>query len=237
MIGIYKITNLLNEKAYIGQSNDIARRFKEHKTKSATAGSAVRPAILKYGEENFSFEVIEECGLEELDKREEYWIKYYETFGPKGYNLNPGGDQSSVGENNGRALLKNEDIVRIRSAYANRERRKDVYKEFSDKITFSTFASIWDGTQWAHIMPEVYTQESVEYYSKKATNGEKSPKALFTNEEVLEIRKRYMAETAREIYEDYKSRCGFQTLQQILWGRQYKDVPIYKKKERKWIDL
>ena len=237
MIGIYKITNKLNGKVYIGQSNNIERRFKEHINKRTTAWSSIRPAILKYGVENFSFEVLEECSIEELNKREEYWIKYYGSFGEKGYNLNPGGDQSSLGQHNGRALLKDEDVILIRKAYQNRSRRKDVYEQFKDRITFHTFAAIWDGSQWCHIMPEVYTEENRRYYSREATNGENSPTAAFTNEEVLMLRQRYVKETAKEIHEDYKDRCSYKTLQQILWGRQYKDVPIYKKKKKEWINL
>ena len=103
-------------------------------------------------------------------------------------------------------------------------------------ITFSTFSKIWDGTQWSHIMPEVYTEENLLYYRIQATNGELSENAAFTNEEVINIRKRYVKETAKEIYEDFKDRCTYQTLQQILWGRTYKDLPIYKKKTKEWIN-
>lgn len=85
-------------------------------------------------------------------------------------------------------------------------------------------------------MPEVFTKENKEYYSKQATNGEKSHSAKFTNQEVLKLRERYVYESAKQIYEDYKERCSFQTLQQILWGRSYKDLPIYNKKEKKWIN-
>lgn len=63
---------------------------------------------------------------------------------------------------------------------------------------------------------DVYTNENKAYYRKNATNGELSPQALFTNDEVLNIRKRYINETAKEIYQDYKNKCSYQTFQQIL---------------------
>lgn len=88
MIGIYKITNKLNNKVYIGQSNNIQRRFEEHKYQEKN--SAIHNAIKKYGLENFNFEIIEECSLEELDEKEIFWIKYYNSF-EDGYNLTLGG--------------------------------------------------------------------------------------------------------------------------------------------------
>ena len=86
-------------------------------------------------------------------------------------------------------------------------------------------------------MPEVYTEENKRYYSREATNGEKSCKAKFTNDEVLRCRQRYMNETAQQIYQDFKDRCKYQSFQGILCGRSYKDLPIYLKKEKKWINL
>ena len=138
--------------------------------------------------------------------------------------------------NNGRAILTEDDVKVIRNAYANHLRRKDVYLKFKDKISFATFANVWDGSTWGHVMPEVFTKENKTYYSKEATNGEKSFSAKFTNEEVIHLRERYVNEDARSIYEDYKDRCSYTTLQQILWGRTYKNLPIYKKKEKKWIN-
>ena len=96
MCGIYKIENLINGKKYIGQSVDIQYRFRNHKSesfnpKSNSYNTALHRAIRKYGIENFSFDVVEECSQEELCEREIYWIDYYGSFG-KGYNLTSGGE-------------------------------------------------------------------------------------------------------------------------------------------------
>lgn len=96
MCGIYKITNLISKKVYIGQSVDINYRFNNHKSesfnpKSNAYNTAIHRAIRKYGIENFSFEVIEECTKELLSEREIYWIAYYNSYGD-GYNLTPGGE-------------------------------------------------------------------------------------------------------------------------------------------------
>ena len=58
---IYKATNKINGKSYIGQSNNIERRFSEHKTK---IDIPIEIAIRKYGIDAFNFEIIEECSLE-----------------------------------------------------------------------------------------------------------------------------------------------------------------------------
>lgn len=236
IIGIYKITNNINKKAYVGQSNDIERRFKEHCYKGEGSRILLDIAIQKYGKENFTFEIIEECKIEELNERETYWIKYYNTI-ESGYNLSTGGDYQSRGSNNGRARLVEQDIIDIRTAYSQHKRRRDVYQKYENKISFGTFATIWDGTAWKHVMPEVYTDENKKYYSREATNGEKSDKAKFTNEEVLQCRKRYVNETAKQIYQDFKDRCKYSSFQHILMGTCYKDLPIYLKKEKKWINL
>ena len=89
MIGIYKITNQLNGHSYIGQSIHIEQRWEEHLYKSSGC-SLLKYALYKYGKENFTFEVIEECTQFKLNEREIYWIKYYDTFN-NGYNLTLGG--------------------------------------------------------------------------------------------------------------------------------------------------
>lgn len=86
--GIYKITNTINNKVYIGQSINIEDRWKKHKY--AKDGFAIHQAIQKYGVDNFTFEILEECPKELLDNREIYWISYYNSL-KKGYNMIPGG--------------------------------------------------------------------------------------------------------------------------------------------------
>lgn len=236
MIGIYKITKISNGKSYIGQSNDIERRFKEHQQKGASSRIPLDIAIQKYGIYAFTYEILEECPLNKLNEREQYWINYYDTVN-NGYNCSAGGEQQSAGENNGRAKLTEQDVIKIRKAYAAHKRQKDVYEDYKDKITFSTFQNVWAGRSWAHIMPEVFTKANKEYYVYKNSIGSNGAFAQFTDEEVMKIRKRYEKESAKQIYEDYKNRVSFQSFQQILWGRYYTELPIYKKKEKKWINI
>lgn len=92
---IYSITNLLNNKKYIGQTSKKPEdRWKEHIYRGTSnkwyRTSAITKAIHKYGANNFKFEVIEKTDNSLLNEREEYWIKYYNTF-YNGYNSTQGG--------------------------------------------------------------------------------------------------------------------------------------------------
>lgn len=93
MIGIYLITNRINNKKYVGQSINITQRWRSHRTNYHTGDTYLYRAIRKYGLESFSFEVITECAAESLDELEKYWIKQYNSNDPEyGYNLTEGGD-------------------------------------------------------------------------------------------------------------------------------------------------
>lgn len=92
MIGIYKITNLLNDKVYIGQSIDIEKRWEQHKN---AIKNSEKSWYLQAREESnslndFSFEIIEECECDELDEKEQYWIEYYNSY-ENGYNMTSNG--------------------------------------------------------------------------------------------------------------------------------------------------
>ncbi len=98
MIGIYRITNLINGKCYIGQSIDIEKRWEEHKTiyrYPRCSHYHIYRAFCKYGIENFSFSVIEECEQSLLNEREKFWIAYYDSF-KHGYNMTIGGDGAEL---------------------------------------------------------------------------------------------------------------------------------------------
>ena len=97
-IGIYKITNKKNSKAYIGQSENIEVRWKRHVQDSKNPNSVaynrgICRALRLHGIENFNFEILEECGVNELDEKEIYWIAYYDTY-RHGYNDTLGGNGS-----------------------------------------------------------------------------------------------------------------------------------------------
>ena len=93
--GIYLITNTINGHMYVGQSIDIHRRWREHCALKDLDGSLVEKAIAKYGEDNFSFEIIItlENNTEKLNDAEREWVAILNTYEDKNhYNLTPGGD-------------------------------------------------------------------------------------------------------------------------------------------------
>lgn len=81
--GIYKITNLVSNQAYIGQSVDIASRFKQHIKCGlgidAPASNKLYKSMIEDGVWNFSFELLEECTKDKLNERESFWIDLYQT--------------------------------------------------------------------------------------------------------------------------------------------------------------
>lgn len=179
---------------------------------------------------------MEECDITELNQKETFWIRKLNAI-KDGYNCSKGGEQQSIGENNGRSKLTEQDVIEIRKAYNNHLKQKDVYEKYKDIISFGYFQNLWQGRSWSHIMPEVFTEENKQYYIFQNSNGGNGASAKFSNEEVIKIRERYVNESAKQIYEDYKDRVSYQTFQAMLWGRSYKTLPIYKKKEKKWINI
>jgi hypothetical protein len=110
-IGIYKITNLVNGKIYIGSSEEIENRWNAHFNQLMSEKHIniyLKRAWKKYGEQNFKFEIIEKCDQEILIQREQYYLntllfaqeyirKEDVRFLKLGYNINPTAGKSRKG--------------------------------------------------------------------------------------------------------------------------------------------
>lgn len=145
VIGIYKITNLINGKSYIGQSVDIYRRWKQEKDESKNINShgydyPLMRAFRKYGIDNFEFEILEECNIESLNEKEIYWINFYNTFFD-GYNQTLGGDTTS--------RQPKEKIIGVISDLSNTNmQHRDIAKKWD--ISIEMVQGVNTGRYWKH---------------------------------------------------------------------------------------
>ena len=91
---IYEFVNNINQKVYVGQAVDYKQRIRNHKFNlKQDKNTPFYNALKKYGWENFSINIIEECESNELNEREVYWISEKKSLYPNGYNLLEGGNQ------------------------------------------------------------------------------------------------------------------------------------------------
>lgn len=104
---IYKITNDINDKIYIGKTEEkLNERWSRHIYDATLTNSKNRPlynAINKYGIQHFFITEIESCNVEELSEREKYWIAYYNSY-YNGYNATLGGE--GISKYNKEVILK-----------------------------------------------------------------------------------------------------------------------------------
>ena len=144
---IYKITNKINGKIYIGQSKNPQKRFLSHCYKKEKYVSLINRAINKYGEKNFSFEIL--GWYEDYNEKEKYYIAFYNSLAPNGYNIMKGGENppNYLGEKNSFAKLTNEQVENIKKDLLNwRIPRRQIVKKY--KTTSNTIRHINEGSSW-----------------------------------------------------------------------------------------
>lgn len=161
----------------------------------------------KYGLENFSFEVLEECDQAKLNEREAYYIKKYDSY-QSGYNETEGGDMCLPphdGENHPRHKLTEKDVIDIRNRYNEHEFKEKVYEDYKDLIGESGFHKIWNGETWKKVHMDVYTKENRKFHTliRNSHPGKGNGKRISV-ESIKEIRiRKKNGESLNEIYPDY----------------------------------
>lgn len=135
---IYQYLNKINNKIYIGQTNDINRRIREHKSnsfnpKSVNYNNIIHKAIRKYGYENFDISILEviDGNYDKINEREQYWIKEkHSLITEHGYNILEGGN------NCWRSFLSIKQIYDIKSMIKNGISYSDIQKKYPISKTF-----------------------------------------------------------------------------------------------------
>lgn len=189
---LYLITNLINDKKYIGITNNYKKRWANHKCNNSPT-MAIAKAIKKYGAENFKFEVLlENIPIEEINQYEQEYIKKYHTHVSegKGYNIAWGGmysiDENSIhfGEDNGRALLTNEEAQYIKDhrnipMYV-------LYDDFAEKINYDTFKQVYKNQTYPNVIPHVEEYPFNLEFSNQFTSNNKLDYA-----DIVSLREQY----------------------------------------------
>ena len=111
--GVYKITNEVTGKFYIGSSKDIDARFERHKTLLRTnnhVNTILQRSWNKYGPDKFTFAILEECSIEKCIEREQHYLDTLQPFKSIGYNITKqagGGDNFTNNPNKEEMREKN----------------------------------------------------------------------------------------------------------------------------------
>lgn len=176
---IYKATNLVNGKVYIGQTvKTLEKRKRKHINDAVSNRSknVFHKALRKYGEDNFTWEVIDSAESEtELSEKEIYWISFYHSYiyvdNSNGYNMTIGGEGANGfkhsdetkkkmgdlqklngtkrGENSPIAKLTEDDVLRIKELIKARVPFIEIANNFN--ISKDAIISIKRGHNWSHI--------------------------------------------------------------------------------------
>lgn len=244
MTGIYMITNIKNGKKYIGQSKRLMERWGEHlrsaqPEKYSSKGerdnkTSIHLAMQKYGAFNFTFQVLEFCSEDQLDERERYWTRCYDSYN-NGYNETEGGQLTFAqkGEKHSQAKLNQKEVDEIKQCLRNGKNLEEISISFP-KVSKSTLSMINQGKIWIE-ENEKYPIADLSHEQKRV--GSSNGRAKMTEEEVMQIRRRYAnGESASEIYKTYKDKISKSTLDAIAHGKTFKHLPYYKKSIKQWIE-
>jgi group I intron endonuclease len=176
---IYMITNSINGKCYIGQTNDIKRRIRRHKNDSRSYDTYLYKSIRKYGWNNFTHSIIETCkNRNELNQKEVYYIRKYDTFIPNGYNMTLGGDghkglspsldtREKISEAN-KKIKKTEEWCRKISETKKRKYKKENHPNYGKHLSEETRKKISESHKGKHLKEE--TKKKISLYLRSENN-------------------------------------------------------------------
>lgn len=186
---IYTYTNKINGHIYVGQTNNIQKRYNGHKSDSFNPKSSgytlpLHAAIRKYGLNNFIFEVIEEVDTQEkANEREIYWIKEKKSHvSENGYNITFGGGGCKKIPISYEELLEKgkvftgEEIKDIQQRLINGEKYADIMEIYAPRLTRTFLSNLNHGVN--------YKNPQFSYPLKKDFSGEGN----FSKKEIKQIK-------------------------------------------------
>ena len=227
---IYKWTNIINNKVYIGKSVDIAKRLREYRYEVKKNNQRpIIQALKKYGFDSFTFTIIENCdNLDDTEilLREQYWIDYYDSKNlQKGYNLLDATETPieyfSQGSKNIKARLNEEKVLNIRQMIFNQNISPiEVYKIYANEISFDAFCKAYRGETWKNVDTSMIRNINSEVKRKGKA------KAKLTKEDVKEIRRLAEQEhwNVSKIYDKYLGVCNRNTIKRVVSYQTWKNV-------------
>lgn len=218
--GVYKITNLITGKFYIGSSIDVERRWKSHMVRYKSKHSKefhkhLYEDMRKYGLSNFSFEIVCEEEDRILLRKKEKQIIQETNATTVGYN------SSIKNQNHPNHKLTLQDVESIRRARSNGESMQSVFMQFENKISYHGFCKIWKYETWTDVSLNIKTIYTPNYSSP----GDRNPKAKLTNDEVSFIRdQKKLGKSQKEVYELFSNRITSGSFRNIWHGYNWKSV-------------
>ena len=229
MCGIYRVINNINGKIYVGKSVNIKERWNTHIRESKVndeqwnsnyrgVRTPFHAAMRKYGIENFTFEVLEECDQEQLNEKEKYWIKELNAIDREiGYNVTLGGDGYNCGggENAPGCKITKAESDFIKQKLKERWTAKQI-QEYIPLATPGIISSINHGESWF---------DKNETYPISLNNGHR----LWSDEEAMKIKNRYAdGETIMDLARELRVRQ--ETISDLVKGKSYTNLPIIERR-------
>lgn len=200
---VYQITNLINNKLYIGITNDYKKRWSNHRCGN-NPNMTICKAIKKYGVENFKFEILYEgLNIEEASEKEKELIQEKHSLVPNGYNVALGGFEGTLGvqhfgADNSNAKLTNEEAQYIKDHRYLPE--YVLYEEFNEKISYQTFKDIYNDKTYPSVKPhsDIYPY-NLEFSNQFTSNNK------LTYGDVVHLREEYRDKVYwRDAFKEYQ---------------------------------
>lgn len=220
---VYKITNNINSKIYIGITNNYQTRWRLHKQtamnpKHKDYDKVLYKAFRKHGIDNFSFAVLchslttEEAKLKEIELIKDFNCRAYEH----GYNVSPGGDlpicNPLQGEDCPNSMLTNQqvqDIICMRES--GMYQKSAVFAKYKAFIGLAGFNDIWSGRRWKQLQPTDITKVNANIGTTKA-------------QAIEIIQRREAGELQRDVFKDYTNMITKTAFQYVWLGYVWKSL-------------